>query len=480
MQGKQKTLDSYSERDTTESEEYRRAHSLLVAKTAGTATYDGLIENVLDDKNIEDALKKVVGNKGAPGIDGMSVFELREWLPSNLELVKTKIRAGKYKPKPVRRVEIPKPDGGVRLLGIPTAVDRLIQQMVAQVIIPIYEPMFSESSFGFRPGRSAHDAIMRAKSYMDEGYTNAVDLDLSKFFDTLNQDILMDVIRETIKDKALVQLIKSFVKAGAVLPDGLLVRTDAGTPQGGPLSPILANIYLDRFDKLMESRGLHFCRYADDIMIFVRTPRAAERVMHSCTNFLEGKQMKLKVNQDKSSFGSPSKMKFLGIKLFIRKGAGYVSVHPKSLKKFKKRVRLLTKRNRGRSLQAIISELNLYLRGWAGYFGIATSKNMLEDLDRWIRRRIRQYVFKQWKKPYNRFRNLMKGCPAYMLGPNGEIPLDWVKVCWGVAKASSYWKASRNPVIHNILSNKWLEEQGLYSLVDGWAKVKERYRTAVY
>ena len=474
MQRQQKTLESFHERDTTESEEHHEAQSRHIAEHEDKATYDDLIGSVLDDENIRQALRQVVGNKGAPGIDGMSVFELQEWLPANIEEIKAKIRAGKYKPKPVRRVEIPKPDGGTRTLGVPTALDRLLQQAVAQVLTPIYEPLFSESSFGFRPNRSAQDAILRAKSYIDEGYSYAVDLDLSKFFDTLNQGILMDVVRETVKDKAVIELVKRFVKAGAVLPDGLLVRTDEGTPQGGPLSPILANIYLDRFDKLLESRGLHFIRYADDIGIFVKSPRAAERVMQSCTNFLEGKQMKLKVNLEKSSYGHPRDMKFLGFKLIVRKGEGWIVIHPKSIARLKKKVRCITKRNKGRSFEQVLNELRSLLRGWVGYFGICSSKNMLESLDKWISRRVRQYLFKQWKKTHTRFVNLKGLCPPEHRGPENSVSTDWIRQCWGVAKMPSHWKAVKTQTVHWAMNRRWLAEQGLYFLSEGWDKVQER------
>ena len=410
---------------------------------------------------------------GAPGVDGMTVYELRDQLPSIIDALKDRIRAGKYKPSPVRRVEIPKPDGGTRSLGVPTATDRLIQQAVAQVLTPIYEPTFSDSSFGFRPKRSAHDAIMRAQRYVEDGYRYAVDLDLSKFFDTLNQDILMNVVRETIKDKTLVELIKRFVKAGAVLPDGLHVRTDEGTPQGGPLSPLLANIYLDRFDKLMESRGLHFIRYADDIAVFVKTPRAAERVMQSCINFLEGKQMKPKVNREKTSFGSPANMKIPGFKLLPRKARVYIVVRPKSIARFKKRVIGITKRNRGRSLGDILAELRRFLSGWMNYYGIASSDNLFTDLDQWIVHRVRQYVFKQWKNVYTRFRNLRDLCPQDHIGPEGSISTDWTRQCWGVAKMPSCWRASRIPVVHKALNRAWLKERGLYFLTDRWRDMRQ-------
>ena len=340
-------------------------------------------------------------------------------------------------------------------------------------LTPIYEPTFSDSSFGFRPKRSAHDAIMRAQQYVEEGYRYAVDLDLSKFFDTLNQDILMNVVRETIKDKTLVELIKRFVKAGAVLPDGPQVRTDEGTPQGGPLSPLLANIYLDRFGKLMEARGLHFIRYADDIVVFVKSPRAAERVMQSCINFFEGKQMKLKVNREKTSFGSPANMKILGFKLLPRKARVYIAVHPKSITRFRKRVIGITKRNRGSSLGNILAELHRFLSGWMNYYGIASSDNLFKDLDRWIGHRVRQYVFKQWKNVYTRFRNLCDMCPLDHIGPEGSISKDWIRQCWGAAKMPSYWRASRMPVVHKALNRTWLKEQGLYFLTERWREKRQ-------
>ncbi|MDO5862592.1 MAG: group II intron reverse transcriptase/maturase [Thermoplasmata archaeon] len=432
---------------------------------AEEAACDGLLEAVLDDGNIAQALKRVVGNRGAPGTDGMSVQELAEWLPSNIDALKETIRAGKYRPSPVRRVEIPKPDGGTRSLGVPTAVDRLIQQAIAQVLTPIYEPTFSDSSFGFRPNRSAQDAILRAKGYMDEGYRYAVDLDLSKFFDTLNQDRLMTEVRKTVRDMRLTDLIKRFVKAGAVLPSGLTVRTDEGTPQGGPLSPLLANIYLDRFDKLMESRNLHFIRYADDIVVFVRTPRSAERVMESCIRFLEGNEMRLKVNRDKSSCGSTRGMKILGFELFTRKGDTFVSIHRKSLKRFKDRIRQITRRNRGRSLGQILAELRTYMRGWIGYFGIVTSRSMIEKLDSWIRRRVRQYIWKQWKTFGAKFTNLMGLCPPYYQCPDGRPDENWKLQCSAIAGSRAYWRISTHITLNRALGNRWLADQGMYFMM---------------
>ena len=474
MRGKQKTMDSYLLDDRIRSEDTAGAPSMSEMDTAEGDTYSDLLELVLDDENIGKALKQVVGNKGAPGIDGMSVLELQEWLPANIDVLRETVRAGKYKPRPVRRVEIPKPDGGVRTLGVPTAIDRLLQQAVSQVLTPIYEPTFSDSSFGFRPSRSAQDAILRARGYMDEGYHYAVDIDLSKFFDTLNQDILMTVVRQTVRDRRLTDLIKRFIKAGAVLPDGLRVSTDEGTPQGGPLSPLLANIYLDRFDKLMESRGLRFCRYANDIVVFVRSPRAAERVMDTCVRFLEGKDMKLKVNRDKSSHGDPKGMKILGFSLVVRKGGGCVIlIHPKSVRRFKDRIRRITKRNRGRSLGQVLAELRTYMRGWVGYFGIA-SPYQIRDLDGWVRRRVRQYILKQWKRKYTKFSNLYGLCPERYRFPDGTPSQYWKNCCWTVAKTTGYWGPSGSPVAVKAMENEWLRNQGMYFMLDDSEKVKER------
>ena len=264
MQRSQKTMDSFLKRDRTESEGLEGATSIYVAQSVEGSTYDDLIPMVIDDDNIEEALRRVVGNGGAPGVDGMTVHELEPWIQTNKGELKSLIAEGRYIPTPVRRKEIPKPNGGVRKLGIPTAKDRLVQQMIAQVLTPIYDPTFSESSYGFRPRRSAQDAILKVKEYYDEGYTFGVGLDLEKFFDNLNQRYLMNILRERIKDKTLIQLIKRFLRAGVVLPDGIVEATEMGSPQGGPLSPLLSNIYLDGLDKELESRGLRFCRYADD------------------------------------------------------------------------------------------------------------------------------------------------------------------------------------------------------------------------
>ena len=445
---------------------------MCVTEKNEKVTYDGLLEKVLSDDNIEKALKQVVGNRGAAGVDGMSVYELGDWLPANIEMLRDKIRAGKYKPSPVRRVEIPKPDGGVRNLGVPTVIDRLLQQAVAQVLTPIYENKFSEYSFGFRPNRNAQDAVRMARQYYDEGYHFVVDIDLSKYFDTINHDGLMQLIRRDIKDKPLLELIKRFLKSGVVMPDGLSVRTEEGSPQGGNLSPLLANIYLHEFDTELERRGHKFVRYADDVNIYVRSIRAAERVMGSAKAFLEGRTMRLKVNEEKSSVGSPTELKFLGFRLRERKdGKAAITMHDKPVTKFKDRIRQITKRNRGRSIEQILSELRTYERGWMNYFGLGEVRDSFAKLDKWVRRKVRTYLLKQWKRTYSKYKAMRK--VGYEHKPEGLSDTAWNGQLWKVAKTQSPWRASG--LSNQLLPNKYLHDDlGMYFLTDDWEKVQVR------
>ncbi len=477
MCGKQKTLESFSRSEGTESpSESDQALSIRSTQSEERVTYDNLIELVLDDSNIEEALKKVVGNRGAPGVDGMTVHELAQWLPSNIDSLKRSIREGSYIPVPVRRKEIPKPNGGVRNLGIPTVKDRLVQQMVAQVLEPLYEPTFSEHSYGFRPGRSAQDAILQAKEYVQDGYTVVVDLDLEKFFDNLNQDILMNILRERIKDRALITLVKRFLRAGVTLPDGLTEPTLKGSPQGGPLSPLLSNIYLDRFDKVLEARRLRFCRYADDCVIYVRTQRAGERVLESCTRYLEG-TLKLRVNREKTHVGSPEDYQFLGFIIHIRKDKVLIGIHKDKIVRFKKEIRRITKRNRGRSLEnAIIPEVNSFLRGWTGYFGISEEQYVFRNLDGWIRTRIRQYLVKQWKWYGTIVDNLKGMCPPNWrryLAFDGQL-WKWTRACKSAASARGWWAKANHPTIKQALNNQRIRDMGLLFMEEEREKVRER------
>lgn len=474
MQREQKTLDSYLSGRRTESGILTvLARSMCITESMDVGPYD-LMSAIVEDDNIDEAAKQVIGNRGAPGIDGMKVDELLPWLKLNRETLKDELMTGRYKPTPVRRVEIPKDNGGVRKLGIPTVIDRMVEQMFAQVLTPIYEPTFSDSSFGFRPNRSAVDAIMRVRDYYEQGYVMAVGIDLEKFFDTLQQDFLMNILRERIKDKTLIHLIKKFLRTGVVLPDGLVEPTLEGAPQGGPLSPLLSNIYLDKLDKELESRGLPFTRYADDSLILVKSKRAAERVCESVTKFIE-KDLKLKVNREKTEIGSPRNLKYLGFKLTRAKEGIGLTPHPKAIEKFKKKVRQITKRNRGIFLEAMLKELRVYTKGWIAYYGASISSNRFQQLDEWMRRRIRQYIYKQWKRKYTRVHNLKAMCPKYLILVGEAIPADWVKRCWLLVRSDGYWGPSKARVMNEAISNKWLSEHGMHFLMDDWEAVKERW-----
>jgi group II intron reverse transcriptase/maturase len=367
--------------DKAELESSNGARSVVPADTEVKDDAESLHEKLVLRDNLNAAYKKVKANGGAPGADGMTAEEALSYLREHKDEIIRRIMKGKYRPIPVRRVEIPKPDGGVRLLGVPTVVDRVIQQALVQVLTPVFEPTFSAGSYGFRPGRSAHGAVMRAKEYYEEGYRHTVDIDLEKYFDTVNHDILMDMVMEEVKERPIIRLIRAFLKSG-VMANGIVTPTEEGTPQGGNLSPLLSNIYLTRFDRMLEERGHRFVRYADDCNIYLKSRRAAERVMESCTEFLEGKKMKLKVNREKSTVGSPTKLKFLGFALYTRSdGTKGVRIHPKSIKRFKAKVKQITKRNRGRSFAGIVFELKRYTDGWIQYYGIADMKTLMEELN---------------------------------------------------------------------------------------------------
>lgn len=409
-----------------------------------------LLEDVLERNNMLEAMYRVIRNKGSYGIDGMKTDELREHVKKTWATVKTKLLEGKYNPSPVRRVEVPKPDGGVRLLGIPTVQDRMIQQAIAQVLSKLYEPIFSESSFGFRPNRGAKNAIKQSETYINQGYKWVVDMDLEKFFDKVNHNILMGKLEKKIKDKRLLKLIRKYLESG-VLINGIKVSSEEGTPQGGPLSPLLANIMLDDVDKELEKRGHKFCRYADDCNIYVKSKRAGLRVMDSITRIIEN-ELKLKVNKDKSAVDIVSKRKFLGFSFYFVKGVAKIRIHEKSIKRFKEKVKSITNRNRGISMDLRLLKLNDSIKGWINYFGIANAKRKLLELDKWIRRRLRACIWKQWKKIRTRYRNLVK------------LGIDNWKA-WEYANTrKGHWKISGSPILSKSLHNKYLESIGFVSL----------------
>jgi len=363
------------------------------------------MEAVVERENMKKALARVKRNKGAAGIDGMTVGDLPAYLKEHWPTIRAQLLEGTYKPQPVRRVEIPKASGGTRLLGIPTVLDRFIQQAVMQVLQVDWDPTFSETSFGFRPGRSAHQAVEQAQVYIASGHAVVVDIDLEKFFDRVNHDILMGLVAKRVADKRVLKLIRGFLTAGA-MEGGLVSPTEEGTPQGGPLSPLLSNLMLDVLDKELEKRGHRFVRYADDCNIYVRSQRAGERVMTGIEKFLE-KRLRLKVNKAKSAVAKPSVRKFLGFS-FTSGREPRRRIAPQAIARFKARVRELTRRTRGRSLAQSVKELSVYLIGWRGYFGFCQTPSVLRALDEWTRRRLRTIAWKQWKRGSTRFAELRR------------------------------------------------------------------------
>jgi len=380
--------------------------------TKNPAITESLMEEICERENCKRALKRVKANKGSPGVDGMTVQELPGFLQQHWPAIREQLLSGTYKPQPVRRKEIDKPDGGMRKLGIPTVVDRLIQQAVMQVLQKRWDWTFSEHSYGFRPGRSAHQAVKAAQQHIAAGYRWVVDLDLDKFFDRVSPDKLMGKIAERVSDQRLLKLIRAFLRAG-VMEGGLVSPVAEGTPQGGPLSPLLSNIVLDEFDRELARRGHRFARYADDSNIYVRSRRAGERVMKSLTRFISTK-LKLQVNQSKSAVAEPWERKFLGFS-FTRSESPKRRIAPKAVKRFKERVRELTSRTRGISIERMAKELARYLRGWIGYFGKCETPSVLQSLEGWTRRRLRSAIWKQWKRGTARFAGLRQRGVSFQL-----------------------------------------------------------------
>jgi len=443
-----------------ETQESMEVHSISAATEDGRNNVQRytskLLEAIVSRENMTKAYKRVVANKGSHGIDGMGVDELLPYLKENWTNIKQQLLDGKYKPQPVRRVEIPKPDGGIRLLGIPTVLDRLIQQAIAQIINGIYDHKFSNNSYGFRPGRSAKDAVLAAEEYINEGYTWVVDMDLEKFFDRVNHDILMSKLAKRIGDKRLLRLIRRYLESGVMI-NGIKVSTEEGTPQGGPLSPLLANIMLDELDKELEKRGHKFCRYADDCNIYVKSRSAGNRVMRSIRKFIE-KKLKLKVNELKSAVDRPWKRKFLGFSFYNSKDGIRIRIHEKSIKRFKDKVREVTNRSKGISMETRIHRLNQITTGWVNYFGLADARNRMKSLDEWIRRRLRACIWKQWKKIKTKHDNLVR------------LGVDNYKA-WEFANTrKGYWRTSNSPILNATLTNKYFESIGYKSL-------SQRYQT---
>jgi RNA-directed DNA polymerase len=402
------TLDSHPEGSQRNwREEGLGASSVTATRENSGAEAEQLLEAVVERKNMWLALKQVERNSGAAGVDNMTVAQLRSYLREHWLLIKEELLAGSYQPQPVLKVEIPKPGGkGMRMLGIPTVVDRLLQQALHQVLSPLFEPSFSESSYGFRPHRSAHQAVLKARQYVREGRRWVVDIDLEKFFDRVNHDILMSRLARRIKDKRVLRLIRRYLQAG-MMSNGLTTARREGTPQGGPLSPLLSNILLDELDKELGRRGHRFCRYADDCNVYVQSRSAGERVLKSLTIFLE-RRLRLKVNAEKSAVARPWERKFLGYSFTMQRETR-LKVARESVQRLKGKLREIFRRGRGRNLKRLIEEeLTPLLRGWLNYFRLAEVKGIFEELDSWIRRKLRGLIWRKWKRPFTRAKNLMQ------------------------------------------------------------------------
>jgi RNA-directed DNA polymerase len=411
-----------------------------------------LIEQLVERKNMEKAYWQVVRNKGASGIDNMTVEQLKPYLQNHWVEIKEKLLNGKYKPQPVKKVEIPKATGGKRTLGIPVVIDRLIQQAVHQILSPIFDPTFSESSYGFREGRSAHQAILQAKKYQQEGRKYVVDMDIEKFFDEVNHDILMSRIARKVKDKQILLLIRKYLQSG-IMENGIQVQRDKGTPQGSPLSPLLSNIILDELDKELEKRGHKFCRYADDCNIYIRSQRAGQRVLNSISKFLE-KKLKLKLNSSKSDVSKTHQRKFLGYSFTLEKEPR-IRVAKESIQRFRKKAKELFRKARGRNIGNFIKEeLTPFIRGWINYFKLSETKRFAEELDGWLRRRLRLIIWKQWKKPWTRKEKLMKA------GLNEERA-----VMSAFNRRGNWWNSGASHM-NDAFRKKYFDSLGLVSILD--------------
>ena len=421
----------------------------------------GLLEQILSPANLNQAYKRVRSNRGSGGIDKMEVESLQDYLVNNKEKLIQSILDGKYRPNPVRRVEIPKENGKKRELGIPTVVDRVVQQAIMQVLSPIYERQFSSSSYGFRPRRSAHQALNQCKSHITDGYRYAVDMDLEKFFDTVNQSKLIEVLSRRVKDGRVISLIHKYLNAGVVIRNKF-EETKVGVPQGGPLSPLLSNVMLNELDRELEKRGHPFVRYADDLVILCKSKRSADRTLANIVPYIEGKLF-LRVNREKTATAYISKIKFLGYSFYVTKGEGRLRVHPKSIAKMKERIKMLTSRSNGWGYARRKKALRLYITGWVNYFKLADMKKLLNRVDSWYRRRLRMVIWKHWKRVRTRGRNLMTlGITKYK--------------AWEFANTrKGYWHTANSPILATSVTNALLVQAG-YTFFSDYYNVSQRFK----
>lgn len=453
LKHRQLRLEDYLQRVSAERKEYAEVcASSKMTETDSTNTNEqteGLLEQILSPENLNQAYRQVKRNKGAGGIDGMQVDELLPFLREHKNELLQSLWDGKYRPKPVRRVEIPKENGKTRKLGIPTVVDRLIQQAITQILSPIFEKQFSDNNYGFRPKRSAHDALRKCKGHITEGYKYVVDMDLEKYFDTVNQSKLIQIVSETIKDGRVISLIHKFLKSG-VMADGLIEESPEGVPQGGPLSPLLGNIMLNECDHELEKRGHYFVRYADDLMIFCKSKKTARRTLDHILPYIEGKLF-LKVNREKTKVSHVNYVKYLGYSFYIYRGERRLRIHPKSIQKLKDKIREVTGRSNGMGIEERRTKLNQVIRGWTNYFKQADAKSILSDLDEWLRSRIRMVTWKRWKRIRTRFENLKRS------GIREEQAWMWANTRKG------YWRTAHSPILTKALPNKRFERAGYLS-----------------
>ncbi len=468
MQKTSSQVNDCPQRDRTESEGYEgvQTYIWITEDNVVEVPFDKehLLEYILSPSNLNKAYKCVVRNKGCGGADKMSCEQLLPWLRANKDTLIKSLMDGSYRPNPVRRVEIPKDNGKKRLLGIPTVVDRMVQQAINQVLTPIYEKQCSRNSYGFRPRRDCHGALRKAQSIITDGYKYVVDLDLERFFDTVSHSKLIEVLSRTIKDGRIVSLIHKYLRSG-VMVNGMFVCSEEGTPQGGPLSPLLSNVMLNELDKELERRGLPFVRYADDSMIFCRSKRAAERVRESITKFIEQK-LHLKVNKEKTVVSYVRGVKYLGYSFYINKGKCQLTVHPKTKTRMRRRLKELTGRSNGMGYAARKEKLRLYIMGWVNYYHLAEMKRLTAETDEWLRHRLRMCIWKSWKLPKARIKNLIKcGIPKQ----NAQR--------WGYAKG--YWRVAGLPIMHTAASNVNLRKAGYICFSDEYAKWLPKRGTAV-